>query len=115
MPTLNAEPCGPASSIGVAALALLGFLVAIPRIVRRCRREHRLGEGPELVWLEFHDTVVDLWLSWPAGRSPREAGAHLVQFLLMSEDADRDERPRPNPGCVSAGRRLGASRVHDRA
>jgi len=77
-----------------AALALLGLLVAVPRVVRRHRRERRLGQGAELVWIELRDTVVDLWLAWPAGRSPRETGTHLVQYFGPSEDADPCDRPR---------------------
>ena len=83
------------------------MLVAIPRLVRRRRRERRLGDGPELVWLELRDTVVDLRLSWPAGRSPRETGIRTYpQHFGPPEDADRGDRPRPRADAPEAARAL---------
>ena len=109
-PTLGADPkeqnpqdqAGAASggipwrpiAIGVLAVALLVGLAMLPRLVRRRRRERRLAEGPEPVWIELRDTVVDLGLTWPAGRSPRETGAHLVHYFGRPVGIDTSDRPR---------------------
>ena len=81
-------------AIGVLAVALLVGLAMLPRLVRRRRRERRLTEGPEPVWIELRDTVVDLGLTWPAGRSPRETGAHLVHYFGRPVGTDTSDRPR---------------------
>jgi hypothetical protein len=82
--------------LGAAALALvlLVALALLPRSVRRRRRERRLGLGPEPVWIELRDTVVDLGLTWPAGRSPRETGSHLVHYFGRPVGTDTASRPR---------------------
>ena len=80
--------------IGALVLALLVVLGLLPRLVRRRRRERRLGEGPEPVWIELRDTVVDLGLTWPAGRSPRETGSHLVHYFGRPVGTDPASRPR---------------------
>ena len=80
--------------VGALALAVLVGLAMLPRLVRRRRRERRLGEGPEPVWIELRDTVVDLGLTWPAGRSPRETGAHLVHYFGRPPGTDTESRPR---------------------
>jgi hypothetical protein len=72
----------------VALLALLAALVVTPRSVRRRRRQRRLGAGPEPVWDELRDTILDLGLGWPSGRSPRETGAHVRRYLGPVTDAD---------------------------
>ena len=87
---------GRTAVMAVAVLALLALLVATPRGVRRRRRRRRLSAGPELVWSELRDTIVDLGLGWPAGRSPRETGTYLMQFLGPLTDASA--RPRPRHG-----------------
>ena len=79
---------------GALALAVLVGLALVPRLVRRRRRERRLGEGPEPVWIELRDTVVDLGLTWPPGRSPRETGAHLVHYFGRPPGTDTESRPR---------------------
>jgi hypothetical protein len=79
---------------GALVLALLVGLALLPRLVRRRRRERRLGEGPEPVWIELRDTVVDLGLTWPAGRSPRETGSHLVHYFGRPVGTDPASRPR---------------------
>jgi transglutaminase-like putative cysteine protease len=81
-------------TIGVLAVALLVGLAMLPRLVRRRRRERRVAEGPEPVWIELRDTVVDLGLTWPAGRSPRETGAHLVHYFGRPVGTDTSDRPR---------------------
>jgi hypothetical protein len=75
-------------------LALVVALAVLPRLVRRRRRESRLVEGPEPVWIELRDTVVDLGLTWPAGRSPRETGSHLVHYFGRPVGTDPSDRPR---------------------
>ena len=87
-----------AAGIGVLALAVLVALVLLPRTLRRRRRVRRLAEGPEPVWIELRDTVVDLGLTWPAGRSPRETGSHLVHYFGRPVDIDTSTRPRHGAG-----------------
>ncbi len=80
--------------IGFAVVALLVALSFVPRLVRRRRRDRRLVEGPEPVWMELRDTVVDLGLTWPAGRSPRETGSYLVHYFGRPAGSDPSTRPR---------------------
>ncbi len=80
--------------IGGGVLAVLVALAFVPRLIRRRRREGRLGEGPEPVWIELRDTVVDLGLTWPAGRSPRETGSYLVHYFGRPPGEDTASRPR---------------------
>jgi hypothetical protein len=62
-----------------------------------------LAEGPEPVWIELRDTVVDLGLTWPAGRSPRETGAHLVHYFGRPVGTDTSDRPRHGPDVSPEG------------
>jgi hypothetical protein len=71
--------------------------------LRRRRRTGRLAEGPEPVWIELRDTVVDLSLTWPAGRSPRETGAHLVHYFGRPVGTDTSDRPRHGPDVSPEG------------
>jgi hypothetical protein len=80
--------------IGIGVLVLLVLLALTPRYVRGRRREARLREGPEPVWIELRDTVVDLGLTWPASRSPRETGSHLVHYFGRPVGTDPADRPR---------------------
>jgi transglutaminase-like putative cysteine protease len=80
--------------IGLAVLAVLVALLLVPRLVRRRRRESRLVEGPEPIWIELRDTVVDLGLTWPMGRSPRETGSYLVHYFGRPPGEDTATRPR---------------------
>jgi hypothetical protein len=82
--------------LGALVLVLLVGIALLPRTLRRRRRERRLVEGPEPVWIELRDTVVDLGLTWPAGRSPRETGSHLVHYF--GRPAGTDPAPRPRHG-----------------
>jgi transglutaminase-like putative cysteine protease len=84
--------------MGALVLAALVALALLPRLVRRRRRERRLGAGPEPVWVELRDTVVDLGLTWPAGRSPRETGSHLVHYFGHPAGTDPASRPRHGAG-----------------
>jgi transglutaminase-like putative cysteine protease len=80
--------------IGIAVLALVVALALLPRALRRRRRAARLADGPEPVWIELRDTVVDLGLTWPPGRSPRETGSHLVHYFGRPAGTDPASRPR---------------------
>jgi hypothetical protein len=87
----------------VLALALLVALALTPHVVRRRRRDRRLLEGAEPVWIELRDTVVDLGLTWPAGRSPRETGSHLVHYFGRPVGTDTSDRPRHGAGVSPEG------------
>jgi hypothetical protein len=80
--------------IGIGALVLVVLLALLPRTWRGRRRAGRLAEGPEPVWIELRDTVVDLGLTWPPGRSPRETGSHLVHYFGRPVGEDPASRPR---------------------
>jgi len=80
--------------IGLALTVAVVVLSMVPRSIRRRRRDRRLVAGPEPVWLELRDTVVDLGLTWPAGRSPRETGSHLVHYFGLPVGTDSSKRPR---------------------
>ncbi|GAA3521327.1 transglutaminase family protein [Nocardioides daeguensis] len=73
----------------VAGIAALGG----PSAVRARERRTRLAGTPDDVWREVRATAVDLGLAWPAGRSPREAGAFLLDHLAVPTDRPA-ERPR---------------------
>jgi transglutaminase-like putative cysteine protease len=92
-------------AIGVGIAAVLVALALVPRLVRRRRRQQRLVEGPEPVWLELRDTVVDLGLTWPAGRSPRETGSHLVHYFGPPVGSDTARRPRHGVGVAPEAER----------
>lgn len=61
----------------IVALALLGLL---PRTLRTRRRTRRLAGGAEAAWQELRDTVRDLGMPWPAGRSPRQTRDRLLDL-----------------------------------
>jgi len=96
--------------IGLVCLAVLGLLAATPRWVRRRRRNRRLHAEPEAVWEELRDTVVDLQLAWPRGRSPRETAGHLVQYFGPPAGTDPADRPRRGPG-ISPEAERGLDRI----
>ena len=81
--------------VGGLAVALLAVAALLgPWLVRRRRREQRLGSGdPELVWAELRDTSVDLGIPWPEGRSPRATRAVLIDHLGLPADGGSLERP----------------------
>lgn len=68
--------------LGVLLLALAAGLAAVPSWLRRQRRARRLLGGPEEVWAELRDTVVDLGLRWPEGRSPRVIGEVVGSYVV---------------------------------
>ena len=70
---------------GVALALLLVASALLPWVVRRRRRARRLAGTTEDVWAELRDTVVDLGLGWPAGRSPRATAAELEPHLPSAE------------------------------
>ncbi|GAA4095628.1 transglutaminaseTgpA domain-containing protein [Nocardioides kongjuensis] len=82
----------------VVLVLLLAGLAAIggPTTARTRGRRSRLAGTPDDVWHEVRATAVDLGLPWPAGRSPREAGAFLLDHLATPTDRP-DERPRTGP------------------
>ncbi len=85
-----------------AALALLALAV-LPGTLRRRRRERRLHDGAEACWAEVRDTVVDLGLTWPEGRSPRETRDVVVRHLVQVDpDTGRSAVERPRRGPASA-------------
>jgi transglutaminase-like putative cysteine protease len=104
--------------IGGGVLAVLVGLAFVPRLVRRRRREGRLGEGPEPVWIELRDTVVDLGLTWPIGRSPRETGSYLVHYFGRPPGEDTSTRPRHgvdvSPEAETALTRIVSTIEHER-
>jgi transglutaminase-like putative cysteine protease len=97
-PDNGSGPLWQAVVVTVAALGLLAALIAMPRAERRRRRQRRTVDDPELVWLELRDTVVDLGLGWPVGRSPRETGTYLARYLGAPVGTDRPERPQHGAG-----------------
>jgi transglutaminase-like putative cysteine protease len=104
--------------IGAGLLAGVGGLAFVPRLVRRRRREARLGGGPEPVWIELRDTVVDLGLTWPAGRSPRETGSYLVHYFGRPPGEDTASRPKHgvdvSPEAEAALTRIVSTIEHER-
>ncbi len=99
-------------------LAVLVALAFVPRLVRRRRREGRLGEGPEPVWIELRDSVIDLGLTWPTGRSPRETGSYLVHYFGRPPGEDTATRPRHgvdvSPEAETALSRIVSTIEHER-
>lgn len=64
--------------LGVLLAAGLVVLLLLPRSVRSRRRSRRLAGGPEDVWAELRDLVVDLGLDWPHRRTPRQTRSGLI-------------------------------------
>lgn len=63
-------------------LVVAGFILCLPRLVRRTRRQRRLrADDVEAWWSELRASVVDLDIPWPAGASPRATGAALEPRL----------------------------------
>jgi transglutaminase-like putative cysteine protease len=81
----------------LSVVTLLLALALAPRALRRRRRATRLGGGPEDAWLEVRDTVRDLGLAWPRGRSPRQTADTLVRWFGAPPDEFTPERPRRGP------------------
>ncbi|MBZ5736802.1 transglutaminase family protein [Nocardioides mangrovi] len=78
----------------LGAVVLVGAGLLAPGLVRRRRRDRRLGSGdPELVWAELRDTAIDLGVPWPDGRSPRATRVILVDRLGLPVDGGTVDRP----------------------
>ncbi|MDP3889708.1 DUF3488 and transglutaminase-like domain-containing protein [Nocardioides sp.] len=96
-------------TIGVG-LALAALLL-LPRARRRSRRHARWTAGTaEAAWRELRDSVVDLGLRWPAGRSPRATALIISEWFAAPSGPDgpvRPERgPQTNPAATAALMRL---------
>ncbi len=85
--------------LAVGTLVLLLLLVRLPAAVRARQRARRLAGGPEAAWLELRASAVDLRLSWPDGRSPRETAEVVVGWFGAAGD---DERPVRGRGVAPA-------------
>ena len=77
----------------LVGVAVLVALLLLPRSWRRRRRDRRLAGGAEDVWAELHDSVIDLGLPWPSGRSPRESGRQLAHYFGAAPNGARRVRP----------------------
>jgi transglutaminase-like putative cysteine protease len=81
----------------VLLLGLLGLVIVVgltPFSVRTWRRRSRLhasARGPDPLWRELADTVVDLGYVWSPVRSPRQVATWLKREGL-SDEADRSLR-----------------------
>ncbi|TNM45125.1 transglutaminase domain-containing protein [Nocardioides albidus] len=82
-------------SVLLVLLLAAGAALAGPRTSRVRARHSGLAGPPDAVWREIRATAVDLGLPWPAGRSPREAGAFVLGHLAAP--GDPAERPRTGP------------------
>lgn len=95
----DADEGGLPTPVLVGGVVLLVLLLAGaaalggPTTVRARGRRTRFAGSPDDVWREVRSTAVDLGLAWPAGRSPREAGAFLLDHLAAPTDRPA-ERPR---------------------
>jgi transglutaminase-like putative cysteine protease len=78
---------------GLAGALLVGAVLLVPRGVRRSRRERRLDGGPEDAWEELWATAVDLRLTWPDSRSPRQTRDWIVDYFGAPDVLDPMERP----------------------
>ncbi|MBM7515337.1 transglutaminase family protein [Nocardioides nitrophenolicus] len=100
--TTNADEGGLPLPVLIGGAVLLVLLLAAaaalggPTTVRSRGRRTRLSGSPDDVWAELRATALDLGLPWPAGRSPREAGAFLLDHLASPTDHPA-ERPRTGP------------------
>jgi transglutaminase-like putative cysteine protease len=79
---------------GTGGALLVVALLLLPRTVRGRRSGVRIDGGPEAVWAELRDTVIDLRIPWPQDRSPRETRDRLVDHLGQPVDRSTAERPR---------------------
>ncbi|MDQ4054123.1 MAG: DUF3488 and transglutaminase-like domain-containing protein [Actinomycetota bacterium] len=83
--------------LGLGGGALVVLLAMTPRLLRRRAREARLVDGPEAAWEELRATAIDLRLSWPGSRSPRETRDRLVQLFGAPGDEFAPDRPARGP------------------
>lgn len=75
-------------------LIAMGVLLALalPGLLRRAIRRHRLMEpaegasAVEAAWLELRDTMIDLGLPWTGSLTPRARGRSIQTFLYDDQD-----------------------------
>lgn len=80
----------------LTTMAAAALILAVPRLVRRHRRERRWATRPpaEAAWSELRDSMIDLGNPWPAGRSPRTTALHIADYFGSPLDRDTPARPR---------------------
>ena len=77
-----------AATFGVLVVALLAGAGVLPGWFRRRRRLQRFESlDVEMLWTELHDTVVDLRLPWPKGRSPQVIGEQVRAWCAPENPA----------------------------
>ena len=91
--------------VGLLVLVALAFL---PQLLRRNRRRLRWSAGTaEAAWAELRDSMLDLRLEWPRGRSPAATGAHVSLSLAAVDGSARPALGREaNPEAAAALDRL---------
>jgi len=83
----DTTPTGdPNPTIGYAILIVVVLLIAIPAAIRftgRRRHSHPHGAAAaaHAAWDEVHDSILDLGIDWPQGRTPRQTVGHLVAYV----------------------------------
>lgn len=79
--TEDSTPLWPWLAVAGSAAALL-VLAALPALIRRRRRQHRLAEADvESAWRELRDVCIDLGRPWPYFRSPRQTGQAVAEWF----------------------------------
>ena len=102
---------GPALVGWPSRLLLLVALALLPRFVRAAVARPAGRGAPRPSWDELRATVVDLGLTWPAERSPRETRAASCT-LRPPAGTDPVRRPAPGPEqAPEAGRGAAADRL----
>jgi transglutaminase-like putative cysteine protease len=66
---------------GGVALLVVAVALTLPTTIRRRRRARRLAGDPEAAWAEVRDTMLDLWIPWADGVSPR-TNARLMSTYI---------------------------------
>jgi len=89
-------------------LLVLAALACVPQLLRRSRRRSRWSVGTaEAAWAELRDSVRDLLLPWPDGRSPQATAAAIAPLLAAKDGSVRPPLGRAaNPEAAAALDRL---------
>jgi transglutaminase-like putative cysteine protease len=66
---------------GGLALLLVAMALIVPGAVRHRRRHRRLTGDPETAWAEVRDTMLDLWIPWADGVSPRTNARLMTTYI----------------------------------